>query len=92
MGDDHVYVHRIQSGRQTSMVGFLSQTETRNHPLARILSVNGMVIPQVREIYSLMRSPKELNAVTGKTENCIYRQRCSASRKDTRMARALYLQ
>lgn len=64
MGDDHVYVHRIQSGRQTNMVGFLSQTETRNHPLARILSVNGMVIPQVREIYSLMRSPKELNAVT----------------------------
>lgn len=63
MGDDHVFVHRIQAGRQTSLIGFLSQTEIRDLKIAKILSANGMLVPELREIYSLMRSPKELNEV-----------------------------
>lgn len=58
MGDDFVYVQRVQSGKLTATFGFLSQTELRGHPIVRLLTANGLLIPQLRDIYNLMKNPQ----------------------------------
>tara|TARA_B110001454_G_scaffold219200_1_gene251811 strand:+ start:36260 stop:39784 length:3525 start_codon:yes stop_codon:yes gene_type:complete len=63
-GDDHVYVQRVQTAGLTNFLGFRSQTELGNHPLAVVLTLNGMLVPQLREIYAAMKSPQEVDSVT----------------------------
>lgn len=58
-GDDHVYVQRVQTAGLTRLLGFRSQTEFKSHPAVVLLTMNGMIVPQLREIYAAMKSPKE---------------------------------
>jgi hypothetical protein len=63
MGDDHVFVHRTQSAGQTFLFGLMSQTEMRGSPYIRILTANGMIVPGLRDIYSLMQQKSERDAI-----------------------------
>lgn len=63
-GDDHVYVQRVQTAGLTNYLGFRSQTELGKHPLAVTLTLNGMLVPQLREIYAAMKSTQEVSSVT----------------------------
>lgn len=63
MGDEHVYVQRVQTGRLTFWMGFLSQVEMKSHPLARVLTLNGLLVPQLRDIYNLMKNPQAIKSL-----------------------------
>lgn len=67
MGDDFVYVQRVQSGKLTATFGFLSQTELRGHPIVRLLTANGLLVPQLRDIYNLMKNPKTTKDIQQKS-------------------------
>jgi hypothetical protein len=87
MGDDYVYVQRVQSEKQTSRLGFLSQTERKTHPIVRTLTINGLLVPQLREIYDEMKSPahaKEMdeNGTIGKS----IKQKIAAMAKGNKFA------
>lgn len=58
MGDDYVYVHRVQAKSLTNLTGLRSQVELKTHPLVRLMTLNGWLVPQYREIYQLMENPQ----------------------------------
>lgn len=60
MGDDHVFVQRVQTGKLTFWMGFLSQVEMKSNPFVRVLTLNGLLVPQLRDIYNLMKNPLAL--------------------------------
>jgi hypothetical protein len=61
LGDEHVFVYRLQSGLKGTFFGFISQVEERRHFLVRLLTLNGLLAPQIREIYTLIKNPPAKN-------------------------------
>jgi hypothetical protein len=89
LGDDFVYVHRVQTASLTRTLGFRSQTEFKHHPIVKLMTLNGMLVPQLREIMTAMQSSSEAQSLENGSIGSVIAQKIAAVAKGNKKIEAI---
>lgn len=81
LGDDYVYRHRLQPDSLTRTMGFRTQTDFKDHPAVKVLTLNGLLVPQLREIMTAMQTSAEAQALESGSIGKVIAQKIAAIAK-----------